>query len=802
MPRAEGIGSMASAPVQERFFPALPVTGPQVDAHPDGAFLMIRERNDSEWPSGIPGIRPERVCPLSGRTLWTHPDWNVELPHYTNRLMLLGEGIVLAESRGFIHDEDTADYVVRFERMIAAIAPTGAKIHLLEDWTHLRGADNAARRRYVSYHLSNTRRLASLRFFGLNGLTRLLVTLGRTLHVVSLPVESHDDYASALRALGVDFDPSVLPPPMRKMWVPWLPSALLRPHGRRLADIFGSLPWGTRGEGRNPLSPSDPFHDLVAGWIAVKADLDQLQERASRQEAGFRLLMESVREGVWLCDSDGSTRWVNGSMANLLGTTVEALSGMDLSRLFPGGWFETAKERPCDPFEVQLPRSDGQTVWVLVSAGPMPTQSGEAAGVYAICTNISGRREAEARVRVLADDLEKRVNERTEELARSNRMLGDALQSREEFLAAMSHELRTPLATILNISESLRSGVQGALASPQKERLALLESNGHHLLALINDVLDLSKSVAGKLELDLQSVDLQLLCGESMQSIRPLAENHGIELVPDLGNVPVVARVDPLRVRQILSNLLSNGCKFSGEGSKVGLRLECDPVERMVHLVVWDQGPGIAPEARARLFTPFVQLDNRLSRQHGGTGLGLALSRKLAEQHGGRIGLESEVGKGCVFTVELPGYEPESEPPTSDGLIRASTAIPRSEVRERRVLLVEDNEDLRQTVAEYLDAAGWQVLAVSNGPAALEAFAQSPTDLVLMDIQMPGMDGLETIRRLRASPGGAFPKIIAISGLAFPEDVARSAEAGADLHLAKPVRLGQLAMLLDDLLRT
>lgn len=195
-----------------------------------------------------------------------------------------------------------------------------------------------------------------------------------------------------------------------------------------------------------------------------------------------------------------------------------------------------------------------------------------------------------------------------------------------------------------------------------------------------------------------------------------------------------------------------------------------------------------------------MQLDNRLSRAHGGTGLGLALSRQLAEQHGGRIVLDSAPGKGSVFSVELPWLEDVEEPSTETDLLAASGGIARSAVRERKILLVEDNADLRQTMHEYLVAAGWEVRIAAGGQAALELHEQAVSDIVLMDIQMPGMDGLEAIRRLRASPGGAYPKIVAISGLAFPDDILRSKQAGADLHLAKPVRLRQLSLLLESIL--
>lgn len=746
----------------------------------------------------IPGLVSAGICPFTGRALWTHPDWNVELPHYSNRLVLLDERVVLAYSSGTIHFSDAEHYCKRFDRLVRAVSG-GRPLHLIEDWSHLRGADTAARRVYVSYHLRHREQLASLRFFGLNGLTRLLVGLGKALHVVPFPVEAHQDYASTLTAMGIPILRSAQLERRRRSWRLPLPTPMLRGHAARLAEIFGALPWETPGEGVNPLSDDDPFHDLVAGWIAVKADLDNLHERARRQEANFRALMESAREGVWLSDGKGATLWANGSMAHLLGTSVSVLGGRRLAEILPLDIFEEARIQTTDPMELRLPRNDGREVWAMVSAGPIPPENGEIPGVYAICTNITGRRKAEAQVRELAEALERRVMERTEELATSNKRLGEALRSREEFLATMSHELRTPLATMLNVSESLRGGVQGPLEPRQIERLHLLENNGHHLLALINDILDLSKSLAGKLELSTSPMDVRALSVESARTISPFAEKKGIELSFDVPEDPVVAMVDPLRLRQILTNLLSNACKFSPRGSRVGLRLVADDQEQMIRIAVWDQGPGISQEERERLFQPFVQLDTRLAREHGGTGLGLALSRELAERHGGRILLESKSGEGAVFTLELPWHRAADDNTTDVEISAVGVVLDASEKMERLVLLVEDNDDLRQTVHEYLEAAGWNVRSVPGGAQALEDFAQIRADIVLMDIQMPGMDGNEAIRGLRALPGGATPKIVAMSGLAFPEDIARSKAAGADLHLPKPVRLAQLVRLLETL---
>ncbi|HQF56181.1 MAG TPA: response regulator [Fibrobacteria bacterium] len=750
-----------------------------------------------------PGLVPSGRCPLSGRILWTRPEWNTDLPHYQNELRVLAPNLIVARSRGFIYGEDTLAYIRRFEKLLAEFAPGGEKICFIEDWTGMTGADTLARRSYVSYHVQHSDRYHGVSFFGLNAMTRMLVTLSRQLSAVPFPLETGGDYAEAmdkiLRILGAkkgEFQirdtlaplPPVLP----------LPGAMLRGHARRLEEIFGRIPWDQEGEPPNPLPPKDPFHNLVAGWIAIKADLDDLQRRSEGLERNFRAIMESAQEGVWIADSAGRTVWANGTMAQLMDVPIAKMSQLKLFDALPSSVVREAHQTTLPACELRLSRPGGTAIWVLVAAGPVPPDMDGTGGIYAICTDITERRESETEVRRLNEVLEQRVEERTAELAASNQKLADSLKGREEFLAAMSHELRTPLATMLNVAEAMRAGVHGELSPRQDERLALLERNGRHLQSLIDDVLDLSKNIAGNFALNLEPTDLSELARQCVSSIHGTAAERTISVHSDIPTGPVVADVDPLRVRQILLNLLSNACKFTPPGSAMGLRLLPRPEDDLVVFEVWDQGPGISPLVRHKLFQPFVQLDNSLAREHGGVGLGLALSRRLAQAHHGTIELDAESREGAVFRLTLPWTRDENQVLT---IARKTTAIARNESVGPIVLLVEDNQDLRETVAEYLSSVGWQVHAAAGGLEALCLFETQAFDVVLMDIQMPGMDGLETIRRLRTTPAGKAAKIVAMSGLAFPEDKERALVAGADLHLSKPVRLHSLVDVLSGFAR-
>lgn len=745
-----------------------------------------------------PGLVPSGRCPASGRILWTRPEWNVYLPHYGNDLYVLAPGVAFARSRGFIYGEDTLNYIERFERMVSDMGWADRRMCLIEDWSEMRGADTLARRAYVAYHVEHKSRYAAISFYGLNSITRMMVTMGAKLFVVPFPVEVSSDYETALRKglwrMGVDrnYERTTDDLPPLPDTLP-LPPAMLRGHAKRLEEIFGRIPWDRGGEWTNPLPTKDPFHNLVAGWLSVKVDLDDLQRRSLGLEKNFRAIMESATEGVWMAGPQGKTRWVNGAMASLMGLSIDELSGLRLDEVLPATLIEQAKSGAALPCEIRLERPDGRHLWVLVSAGGIPHDLDGPGGVYAICTDITTRRQTETEIRRLNEVLERRVEERTAELAASNQKLASALRSREEFLAAMSHELRTPLATILNVSESLQAEVQGSISPAQRDRLALLERNGRHLQSLIDDVLDLSKSIAGSFKLNLQPTDLSELSRQCIANVREMALAKELSVVVEIPTLPVVAEIDPLRVRQILLNLLTNASKFSPRGSALGLRLIPDAPRHRLVIEVWDDGPGIPPESRHKLFQPFMQLDSRLAREHGGAGLGLALSRRLAEAHFGTIDLDASVVRGALFRLTLP-WGACALPQTAPS--RCSSAFRRFDLVDPRVLLVEDHLDLRLTVEEYLAAAGWEVKAVSNGHEAVACFAQAPFPVVLMDIQMPGMDGLEAIRRIRCLEQGAAARIVAMSGLAFPEDKERAREAGADLHLSKPVRLLGLVELL------
>ncbi len=416
--------------------------------------------------------------------------------------------------------------------------------------------------------------------------------------------------------------------------------------------------------------------------------------------------------------------------------------------------------------------------------------------------------------------LARRVQERTADLSLANLELTKALRTKDEFLATMSHELRTPLNGILALSEALAEQIRGPLNQYQLRSVQNIETSGRHLLALINDILDLSKVEAGKLELQLEPLGVVDICHASLALVREVAIQKHIQLSFRCDDLGLYLLADAKRLKQILVNLLSNAVKFTPEGGRVWLEVIADEPQNQVHISVRDTGVGIAPENMGRLFRPFTQLDSGLTRQHEGTGLGLALVKRLTELHGGSVAASSTglPGQGSCFTVALPWRQlghalAEGQDRAaiagelsegSSALAQASGLHERQSQPERRplILLAEDNEINILVIEDYVDSLGYRLVVARNGQEAIERALEQHPDLILMDIHMPVLDGLEATRRLRAMPEFATTPIIALTALAMPSDRDLCMQAGATEYVSKPLSLKALAVLMRQLLGT
>ena len=370
-----------------------------------------------------------------------------------------------------------------------------------------------------------------------------------------------------------------------------------------------------------------------------------------------------------------------------------------------------------------------------------------------------------------------------------------AVRSKTEFLANMSHELRTPMSGVIGISELMR---QTPLSKIQAEYLDLIQRSAHALLSVIDDVLELSRIEAGKVTLACKPFDFRAIVDDVCHLLRPAADDKGVSM--ELSFAPQAPRDfigDPSRIRQILVNLLGNAVKFTGQGS-ISVDYRCEPLSEMkvqISLRIVDTGIGIPEDKLEHIFEKFEQAESRLSRRFGGSGLGLAISRHLARMMDGDVTVSSELGRGTTFILRLvlpPSFEPPAEDTQNDDVPALDFGW--------KALVVEDNPVNRLVTCGYLKHLGVSTVTVEDGESALEQVQQEPFDLVIMDVQLPDLDGLETTRRIRAgeSAGQHLP-IVALTANAFSEDRDACLQAGMDVHLRKPLRLADLASALANL---
>jgi PAS domain S-box-containing protein len=394
--------------------------------------------------------------------------------------------------------------------------------------------------------------------------------------------------------------------------------------------------------------------------------------------------------------------------------------------------------------------------------------------------------------RVQAEDTLRR---RSEELVEANTELARASRLKDAFLASMSHELRTPLNSILGLSESLVTGLHGPLNDKQTRYLELVGTSGRHLLSLINDILDLAKIESGQQELECEPCRLSDLCNGSIQLVAPMAAKRRQELSCEVTAPDLRLHADARRLKQVLVNLLGNAVKFTPEGGRLGLRVHATRDD--VRFEIWDRGIGISATDLPRLFTPFQQLDSRLSRQYEGTGLGLSLVKQLTALHGGRVEVASRSGEGSTFTVILPAslIVPEPPPPDASLATADTTLAPATTPAEKRLILIADDNPLNVlAIHDYLEIKGYRVEVAENGRIAIEKTRTLRPSLIVMDVQMPVMDGLEATRTIRALPDPtlAATPIIALTALAMSRDRELCLAAGANDCLVKPCNPSKL----------
>ncbi|HEX5684035.1 MAG TPA: ATP-binding protein [Ideonella sp.] len=534
-----------------------------------------------------------------------------------------------------------------------------------------------------------------------------------------------------------------------------------------------------------PMSADKP---LTAGPSAALPDVASNALRES--EIRYRRLFEAAQDGILLINAkSGQIEDANPYLIAMLGYSHVELLG---KKLWDVGAFVDI-EKSTEMF--QRLQVEG---YVRYNDLPLRTRSGALISVEFVSNayDCGGVRVIQCNIRNITD--QRLAEEQVRKLAVAKLAAEAASTAKSAFLANMSHEIRTPLAAIMGLTYLIR---RTRMTAQQTAWLAELDVAGEHLLELINAVLDLSKIEAGKLVLEVTQVNAGGIAGSVVSILSERASTKNLNLSIEAHPLPQGLMGDASRLQQALLNYAGNAVKFTAAGSVIlrTLCMEETADTALIRFEVQDTGPGIAPEALARLFVPFEQVDNSIARLHGGTGLGLAIVRQLARLMGGEAGAQSTVGWGSTFwfTARL---RKERRPDVAHVLTASSPeAVLARDHASARVLLVDDDPVNREIAMTILSTVFDRVDVAREGNEAVRMAGQNAYDLILMDMQMPGIGGLEATRRIRMLPGGTDSVIVALTANAFAEDKAACFEAGMDEFLGKPVRVGAL---FETLLRT
>ncbi|MBW7885754.1 MAG: PAS domain S-box protein, partial [Caldilineaceae bacterium] len=542
--------------------------------------------------------------------------------------------------------------------------------------------------------------------------------------------------------------------------------------------------------------------DRLVRLLCTALDVTE-RRKAEEEQRRLTAILEATTDLVANWNLEQKLTFINLGGRQMLGLGLEGTrTDLCLSNIHPEWALQKLQEEG-------IPVASEQHVWAGESA--VLHQEGQEIPVSQV---VIAHRDRHGNVEyfstimrdmTLQKQAEEALRRSRDDLSAANLVLENAARLKDEFLASMSHELRTPLTSILGLSEALRQQVYGQHNDRQQKSWATIETRGKHLLDLINDILDFSKIEAGQFELHMNLCTVDEICMSALQMIKGMANKKRQTVGFTISPAGMEMEADSRRLKQMLVNLLSNAVKFTPEEGQLGLEVQGDFLEGVVRFQVWDRGIGIAPEDFPRLFEPFTQLDAKLSRQYSGSGLGLSLVRRMAELHGGSVSVESRLGEGSVFTIALPwrAGAVRRRLPQGTGHSLPSDATRHLGERGKNepplILLADDNPTNVEMYVEFLSSNGYRLATAEDGLEAVELTAKLRPSLILMDIQMPGMDGLEAIRRIRSSrePGVAHVPIIALTALAMPGDRERCLNAGANDYLSKPISLASMVNMVE-----
>jgi PAS domain S-box-containing protein len=513
-------------------------------------------------------------------------------------------------------------------------------------------------------------------------------------------------------------------------------------------------------------------HELVEQTNKAESALRESETR-------YRRLFQTSKDGILILDAHtGEIIDANAFMSGLLGQELPELVG---KRLHEIGMF--ADERANKAAFAELQRNG----YIRYDHLPIQSKNGDAANVEFI-SNVykeGDRLVAQCNVRDISArvTMELRIAQQAEVLADQNRR-------KDEFLAMLSHELRNPLAPIRSATHLLRLQERGTENLIQRQAREVIERQVATLTRLVSDLLEVSRVVTGKIRLALQTIDLCEAVRHALETVAPLMELKAHTVSRNCPEQPVWVHADATRLEQIAVNLLTNAAKYTERGGKIDVTVEA--VGNHAEVRVRDSGVGIAPQMLARVFDLFAQADRSLARSQGGLGIGLSLVQRLVELHGGTVEARSEgPGLGSEFVVRFPiALAPGELPAVLPPLVHDHG------IKGLRVLVVDDNVDACTMLAGLLRMQGYGVQLAHTGPTALAAAEAWRPDVVLLDIGLPGLDGFEVARRIRANPDLRGTKLVAVTGYGSEKDLELGRESGFDVHLIKPVDVLEVERLL------
>ncbi|HEY3517817.1 MAG TPA: ATP-binding protein, partial [Gammaproteobacteria bacterium] len=520
----------------------------------------------------------------------------------------------------------------------------------------------------------------------------------------------------------------------------------------------------------------------VGAHLSLSKQRGELERALRYRSEQLETLLEGAPLGIYLIGPDFRIRAVNPVAQPAFGDIAGDVVGRDFDEVV-----HLIREQPYADDIVRIFRqtlATGEPYYTREHAAIRPDRSVREYYEWRVerITLPDGERGLVCYFR----DISAHVAARTA-VEQSREALKEADRRKDEFLATLAHELRTPLAPIHNALEILRlSRGNGGVAHDVYE---MMGRQVNHMVRLVDDLMEVSRITRGKIDLRRQRVELADIIGSAVETARPLVDAGGHVLTVDLGGERFELDADPVRLAQVFGNLLNNAAKYTPKGGQITLRAE----QRGPHVVVSvrDNGAGIRSDVLAHVFEPFVQGERSYTRSQGGLGIGLTLARSIVVLHGGTIEAHSAgLGQGSEFVVRLPLLPPVADSPA------VASSRPPTRIAGQRILVVDDNVDAAESLGALLRCLGADVVTVHDGPAALEALRTEEPCAAVLDIGMPGMDGYEVARRVRAGPRGEHIQLIALTGWGNDEDRRRSREAGIDHHLVKPVDLNVLESLL------